>query len=101
MLYGLQLLQGLSLAVLPSSEAIRMPTMDYSSGRTWTRKLNVLVAGPLDILWLGHGATSRGQSLHPDRPGGSAAKSAGATSKDQQDVRAADYDGLDAKLHIG
>ena len=41
MLYGLQLLQGLSLAVLPSSETIRMPTMNYSSGRTWTRKLNV------------------------------------------------------------
>jgi hypothetical protein len=34
MLYGLQLLQGLSLAVLPSREAVRMPSMNYSSGRT-------------------------------------------------------------------
>ena len=41
MLYGLQLLQGLSLAVLPSREAVRMPSMNYSSGRTRTRKLNL------------------------------------------------------------
>lgn len=41
MLYGLQLPQGLSLAVLPSREADLMPTMNYSSGRTGSRKLNV------------------------------------------------------------
>jgi hypothetical protein len=41
MLYGFQLLEGLSLAVLPSRQAVRMPAMNYSSGRTGTPELNV------------------------------------------------------------